>query len=96
MVTEDVITSLKVDVLRPLVPKPLEVSVKTAEDVPVVLPEAAANNVDQRPVHVFHGEQAAFAELGRVLHLVQSGEVRIQAKGRRPTTDGVSLQVSVG
>ena len=92
MITEDeyergvFIPETLADVLRPLLSRPPEVSVKTVEDVPAVFPEAAEGNAKQRAVDVFQGEQSVFAELGRVLHLVQAGKVRAQTKGRRPTS----------
>ena len=74
------------EALRPLVPAPPAVTVKVVDDIPAVFPPEPDDHLHQRPVHVFRGEQSVFAELGRVLNLVQAGKVRIQSKSRRPTS----------
>jgi hypothetical protein len=74
--------------LRPLLPKPPEAAVTTVDDVPTVLDlgDAGPDYEDEkRPIHIYEGEKTVFAELRRVLNLIQAGKVRVQDKSRRPT-----------
>ncbi len=80
--------------LRGLLPKPPASVVNTVDPIPAVLNMGAdhsCRDAEQRPVHVFEGEKTVFAELRRVLNLVQAGKVRIQDKSRRPTGAAVRL-----
>ena len=69
------------EILRPLLKKPALPKPATIEQ----LPESLDLKNDVRPIRVHSGAQTAFFELRRVLQLVQSGKVRIQAKSGRPT-----------
>ncbi len=80
--------------LRACLPKPPAAVATTAAQIPAVLNVGADHSyrdAEQRPVHVFEGETTVFAELRRVLNLVQAGKVRIQDKSRRPTDAAVRL-----
>ena len=74
--------------IRPLLPRPPAPAVRKLDEVPAVLElgkKGSFYGEAERPVHVFQGEKTVFAELRRVLSLVQAGKVRIQEKQRRPT-----------
>ena len=74
--------------LRPLLPKPPEAAVTTVDEIPAVLDlgdKGSYYEDEQRPIHVYEGEKTVFAELRRVLNLIQAGKVHVQDKSRRPT-----------
>ena len=80
--------------LESALPKPPEAAVKTLDQVAAVLDLGADGpyyHGEQRPIHVFEGEKTAFAELRRVLNVVQAGKVRVQDKSQRPTDAAVRL-----
>jgi hypothetical protein len=69
--------------LRAILEKPPAARIATVETLPSVYQD--------RPVQVFEGERAVFAELRSVLRLVQAGKVRLTGKGGRPTGESVRL-----
>jgi hypothetical protein len=80
--------------LRSLLPKPPEATVTTVGELPTVLDlgdEGPDYEDEKRPIHVFEGEKTVFAELRRVLNLIQAGKLRVQDKSRRPTDATVRL-----
>ena len=74
--------------LRSLLPKPPEATITTVGELPTVLDlgkEGSDYEGEKRPIHVFEGEKTVFAELRRVLSLIQAGKVRVQDRSCRPT-----------
>ncbi|OHB78247.1 MAG: hypothetical protein A2W31_04545 [Planctomycetes bacterium RBG_16_64_10] len=80
--------------LRPLLPKPRAPAVTTVDEIPAKLDlgnEGSYYGDSPRPIHFFDAEKTVFAELRRVLNLVQAGKVRVQDKSRRPTDSSTRL-----
>lgn len=77
--------------LRELLSKPPAAVVKVVETIPPTLPHPVFDREPPWPIQVFEGERSVWAELRRVLSLVQGGKVRVQEKSRRPTDATVRL-----
>ena len=79
--------------LKAALPKPADATVVTVDEIPAVWhPTGKGSDTDEdRPIRTFEGEKTVFAELRRVLNLVQTGKVRVQDKNGRPADGAVRL-----
>jgi hypothetical protein len=76
-----------------LLEKPARLTIQVVETLPRDHTPREENwrKPEARPVHVHEGEQIVFAELRSLLRLVQTGELRVTDKSKRPTEDAVRL-----
>jgi hypothetical protein len=81
--------------LKGLLPPPEPARVKIVDSLPdsYAPPKRYAHSPNplSRNLHIHEGEGAVFAELRRVLRLVQAGKVKVTDKGGRPTDGTVRL-----
>jgi hypothetical protein len=79
---------------KQLLPKPAEVTVETARDLPETYRPpgpVGQEEDDARRVNVHEGERVVFQELRRILGLVQAGKIKVSPKKLRPTSATVKL-----